>query len=88
MDSFAECLQDGLLGSLSQSASLTGRSYLETIASWTIFLFGDDKLVLAAPKTFNQHRLYSDLSEEEGISEQDKPTHVLVRKCMNFPTNW
>lgn len=87
MDSFAESLQDGLLGCLSQPTSSTGRSYQDTVASWIIALFADDKSVLAAPKVFSKQRLFSDLSEDDGASEQDKPTLLLVRKCLTFPTN-
>jgi hypothetical protein len=87
IDGFADALQEGLVAILTLSSSSLGKSYLDTAASWLIALYGDDKPVLAASKGINrQTHFSSDMSEDEGRSEQDKPTLILARRCLTAPT--
>ena len=85
IDGFVDALQEGLISSLS---AIVGKSYQDTAASWIIALFGDDKNVLSAPKIITNKQLHfsSDISEDEGDFEQDKPTLILARKCLTAPS--
>ena len=86
VDGFAEVLQEGLVGCITLPESSLGRSYLDTAASWIVALFGDDKPVLAAPKTVSRHRLFLASSEDDEGLALDKPTVLLARRCLINPT--
>jgi hypothetical protein len=86
VDNFADVLQDGLVQCITQPSSTMGKSFLDTAASWTIALFGEDKPTLSASKLQSRHQLFSELSEDDDGVERDRPTILLARRCLTFPT--
>lgn len=87
IDRFVDALQEGLIASLTPSAATLEKSYLDTAASWLVALYGEDKPLLTAHKALTRQANFSlGLSDDEGGSEQDKPTLVLARRCLSAPT--
>jgi hypothetical protein len=84
VDDFAESLQEGLITCITQLDSQLERSFLDTLASWLLFLFGSDRPVLATPKLPGRIQMAdADLAEEE----RERPTILLARRCLTFPTS-
>jgi hypothetical protein len=88
VEDFADALQDGLINCITTPASHNhANSYLQTAASWLLMLFGDDKPSLAIPRLANRHHQMTNLGEDDDDGlETDRPTLLLARRCLTFPT--
>ncbi|UZJ51297.1 hypothetical protein CBS101457_000617 [Exobasidium rhododendri] len=86
VDHFADVLQDGLISCITQPSDDMGRSFLQTVASWLLALFGEDKPFLAIPSLQSRPHILADLSEEGYESGNDRPTIQLARRCLATPT--